>query len=141
MARWRGSLADVLWPQVGGEARVDLDRFWELVEAAALTADGDRQAQAERLEAMLEQLAPEEIVSFERHFTQRLAKAYRWDLWGWPTNSTGAAPTTASFPPLLAAGAGPGHLGGGACRSGLADRPPPWPPGRGRTLSASRCCT
>jgi hypothetical protein len=75
---------------------VDLDRFWELVEAAAVAGDVDCQAQAERLTAMLEQLAPEEIVSFERHFSQRLAEAYRWDLCGgWPTSSTAAAPTTA----------------------------------------------
>jgi Protein of unknown function (DUF4240) len=64
------------------EAHVDLDRFWELVEAAAVAGDGRCHAQAEQLTAMLEQLAPEEIVSFERHFTQRMAEAYRWDLWG-----------------------------------------------------------
>lgn len=40
---------------------MDLDRFWELVEAAAVAGDVDCQAQAERLTAMLEQLAPEEI--------------------------------------------------------------------------------
>ncbi len=61
---------------------MDLDRFWELMEAAAVAGDVDCQAQAERLTAMLEQLAPEEIVSFERHFSQRMAEAYRWDLWG-----------------------------------------------------------
>jgi hypothetical protein len=61
---------------------VDLDRFWELMEAAAVAEDVDCEAQAERLTATLEQLAPEEIVSFERHFSQRLADAYCWDLWG-----------------------------------------------------------
>jgi hypothetical protein len=84
---------------------VDLDRFWELVEAAAVAGDVDCQAQAEQLTAMLEQLARKEIVSFERHFSQRLAEAYRWDLCGgWPTSSTAAAPTTACVLPLLAAG-------------------------------------
>jgi hypothetical protein len=61
---------------------VDLHRFWELVETAAVADDIDCKTQAERLTAMLEQLAPEEIVSFARRFSQRLAEAYRWDLWG-----------------------------------------------------------
>jgi hypothetical protein len=62
--------------------RADLDRFWELVEAAAVADDVDCEAQADRLTAMLEQLPPEEIVSFDQHFWLRLAEAYRWDLWG-----------------------------------------------------------
>ena len=61
---------------------MELDRFWELVEAAAAAANGDCEAQAEQLTAMLEKLAPDEIVSFERHFSGRLAEAYRWELWG-----------------------------------------------------------
>jgi Protein of unknown function (DUF4240) len=61
---------------------VDLDRFWELVEAGVVARDVDCEVQAERLTAMLEQLPPGEIATFERHFSQRLAEAYRWDLWG-----------------------------------------------------------
>jgi Protein of unknown function (DUF4240) len=83
-------------PHVGREARVDLDRFWELVEAAAIAALRDCEAQAEQLTAMLEQLPPEEVVSFERHFTQRLAEAYRWESWGLADQLNGGARTTAS---------------------------------------------
>jgi Protein of unknown function (DUF4240) len=61
---------------------VDLDRFWELVEAAAVADDVDCEPRADRLTAMLEQLPPEEIVSFDQHFWLRLAEPYRWDLWG-----------------------------------------------------------
>jgi Protein of unknown function (DUF4240) len=53
---------------------VDLDRFWELVEAAKVAGDVDRQAQGGRLTAKLELLAPEAIVSFARHFSQRMAR-------------------------------------------------------------------
>ena len=45
---------------------MDLDRFWELVKAAAVADDVDCRVQAELLTAMLEQLASQEIVSFGR---------------------------------------------------------------------------
>ena len=53
---------------------MDLGRFWELVEAAAVAEDVGCEAHAERLTARLQQLAPEEIVSFARHFSQRMAE-------------------------------------------------------------------
>jgi len=97
------------------------------VEAAAVADDVHCQAQAGRLTAMLEQLAPEGIVSFDEHFWLRLAEAYRWDLWGLAYQLNGGCSDDCFVYFrcwLLAAGAGAGHLGGGACRSGLADGPP-----------------
>ncbi|HEX6675226.1 MAG TPA: hypothetical protein VF486_09395 [Actinomycetes bacterium] len=44
----------MVWPHVGREARVELGRFWGLVEAAAAAVDGECGARAERLTAMLE---------------------------------------------------------------------------------------
>ena len=57
---------------------MDLDRFWELVKAA-VADDVDRRVQAERLTAMLEQLAPQEIASFDREVDP---------LWGTTNSST-----------------------------------------------------
>jgi hypothetical protein len=59
---------------------MDRDGFWMLVEAT--NVDVDCEAHAERLSARLARLAPEEIIWFDRQFWQRLAEAYRWDLWG-----------------------------------------------------------
>jgi Protein of unknown function (DUF4240) len=120
---------------------VDLDRFWELIEAAAVAVDVDCEAQAERLTAMLEQLAPEEIVSFERHFTRRLAEAYRWDLWGLAYQLNGGC-SDDDFVYfrcwLLAQGRATWEA---ALRDPDSLMDHPSATGRGRTSSASRCCT
>lgn len=61
---------------------MDQDRFWELVDAARATAGDKCQAQAAQLQVLLEQLPPEETISFERRRSQLLATACHWDLWG-----------------------------------------------------------
>lgn len=60
---------------------MDNTRFWSLIEQSWQGPD-DCEAQAERLTALLETLAPEEICDFDRHFARRRVQAYRWDLWG-----------------------------------------------------------
>ena len=60
-------------------------RFWNLFaetqqEVGDLAAYAD-EAGMEALQAKLEALPPEEIVDFERIFTQKYFDAYRWDLW------------------------------------------------------------
>ena len=67
---------------------MDLDRFWELVEAAAVAGDVDCEAQAERLTAMLQQLAPEEIASLSGTSRSGLPTPTAGTCGGWPTSST-----------------------------------------------------
>jgi Protein of unknown function (DUF4240) len=50
------------------------ERFWSVVEEAR----GD----AGTLEDALSALDPAEIASFQAHFDELFAQAYRWDLWG-----------------------------------------------------------
>ncbi len=57
-----------------------LDEFWEIIERS-LQADPSCEGQAEALAETLEELAPEEIASFDRHFLERRIEACRWDLW------------------------------------------------------------
>ena len=59
---------------------MDVDRFWELVEASRRHAS-DCEGQTGALISLLEQLHPEEIVSFRDHLNARRGEAYRWDLW------------------------------------------------------------
>jgi len=55
--------------------------FWKIVEKSKHgTESADEQA--ERLEQLLSELPPAEIVSFENIFTELRYAAYRWDLWG-----------------------------------------------------------
>lgn len=56
--------------------------FWELVDAARDTADGDPEEQADVLVERLLQLDPESVLDFARHFESRYNRAYRLDLWG-----------------------------------------------------------
>ena len=52
------------------------EKFW------ALIAGEDPDAQMEALRTALVALTPDEIISFEVAFRDRLNAAYRWDLWG-----------------------------------------------------------
>lgn len=60
---------------------MDIDRFWQLVEAAKVQADGDTEARVEALYAGLGGLDPAELQSFQNHYDQLIALSYRWDLW------------------------------------------------------------
>src|SRR5215831_6426422 len=55
--------------------------FWNIVEKSKRGTEGSDE-QAEKLEELLSNLPPEEIVSFESVFTEFLFTSYRWDLWG-----------------------------------------------------------
>jgi hypothetical protein len=64
---------------------MELAQFWNLVAASrGDTAPGKpvpQAAQAKRLRALLDGLAPAEIIGFQRCFDQLQAEGYRWDLW------------------------------------------------------------
>jgi hypothetical protein len=59
---------------------MDKQRFWQLIEQSkAESSDCDEQAQ--HLTKSLAQLEAEEIIGFDKHFTQLGNESYRWDLW------------------------------------------------------------
>lgn len=63
-----------------GDAFMDDDRFWAIVDRTAVhEADTDQQTEALRLE--LEALTADEVVAFANTMQKQLARAYRWDLW------------------------------------------------------------
>ena len=55
--------------------------FWQIIEQSGHEAESSDE-QAEKLEDLLSELAPEEIAAFEDLFTKFRYAAYRWDLWG-----------------------------------------------------------
>ena len=59
---------------------MDTDGFWDLIEASR-HGDQGCEEQTRILTALLAQLEPEGIVSFQRHFAERRRESYRWDLW------------------------------------------------------------
>lgn len=56
--------------------------FWKLIDASRLAAEGDAYEQIESLGKLLSELAPDDIVAFDRLFSQFHNQAYSWDLWG-----------------------------------------------------------
>lgn len=60
---------------------MQLDRFWQLVEAAKAKAGSDTEARVEALRAALGGLSPAELQSFQNRYAQLICAAYRWDLW------------------------------------------------------------
>ncbi len=56
------------------------DIFWKLIEKSKLDAN-DCAGQADNLSQLLDELEPQEIISFDEHFNQKLVETYRWDLW------------------------------------------------------------
>ncbi len=61
---------------------MDKAQFWRLIEDAKDKSGGECEEQAERIEAALVKLPPEEIIAFDRILDELRDKAYRWDLWG-----------------------------------------------------------
>lgn len=57
---------------------MNVDQFWRIIEA---TQTPKPEEQIELLKGQLRQLSPEEIVEFDRIFTERSFAAYSWDLW------------------------------------------------------------
>ena len=60
---------------------MDAATFWQLIEDSRENAGGDLDEQALELTDLLSDLAPDEIVAFDRCFRELLVAAYRWDLW------------------------------------------------------------
>jgi len=58
-----------------------ITEFWKIIEKSKHGAESSDE-QAEKLEAFLSDLPPEEIVAFDKIFTDFRYTAYRWDLWG-----------------------------------------------------------
>ncbi|HYQ04670.1 MAG TPA: DUF4240 domain-containing protein [Polyangiaceae bacterium] len=66
---------------------MDTTRFWEIVAESRANfdpelADGNMDAQLERLQELLGELSPAEVLEFQRELDERMNAAYRWDLWG-----------------------------------------------------------
>jgi Protein of unknown function (DUF4240) len=55
--------------------------FWEIIDLSRKTSI-DCESQANAVQAILFERSPQEIIEFDRWFRQKLAAAYRWDLWG-----------------------------------------------------------
>ena len=64
---------------------MDKAQFWQIIEASRSVEAGSIEqkcdAQAKALKPLLLQLAPQEIVEFDRIFFEFDRLAYRWDLW------------------------------------------------------------
>ncbi len=56
---------------------MDIDQFWSIVEEIK-----DEQNPVDSLAERLEQLTPQEIISFNEHLYDLHDKAFIWDLWG-----------------------------------------------------------
>jgi hypothetical protein len=56
---------------------MNIDEFWALVDPA-----GNKIAPEKALRERLARLEPTELLSFQEHFDELFARAYRWDLWG-----------------------------------------------------------
>ena len=61
---------------------MDKAGFWKIIDNSRNEADGDPEQQLEILGELLQELPPDEIVSFDRHLSEYHARADHWDLWG-----------------------------------------------------------
>jgi Protein of unknown function (DUF4240) len=61
---------------------VELEAFWQVIEAAKKASGGDCQQQARLIVDTLSELDAKEILAFNRILNDLMDKAYRWDLWG-----------------------------------------------------------
>jgi hypothetical protein len=55
--------------------------FWKLIENSKTGSGGDTETQLEIFHERLENLSPEEIISFERIFDKFYRHSYDWKLW------------------------------------------------------------
>jgi Protein of unknown function (DUF4240) len=63
---------------LGGTA-MDHEEFWALIDS---TRGGGCEEHAQRLEARLRALPPDQILAFDRFYSRLAEQSYRWDLWG-----------------------------------------------------------
>jgi hypothetical protein len=61
---------------------MDEKRFWKIVAKACRSDSREAEEWAERLQAELERLEPDEIIEWNHIFDQLAAQAYTVDLWG-----------------------------------------------------------
>lgn len=61
---------------------MDKAGFWKIIDQSRKEAEGDPEEQLEILGEILQDLPPDEIVSFDRHLSEYHARADHWDLWG-----------------------------------------------------------
>ncbi len=60
---------------------MDREAFWKLIESTRKKSGRDPDDQMDAIRDALRKLAPDEIVSFDHHYTDLWADAYRWDVW------------------------------------------------------------
>jgi len=61
---------------------MDIERFWEIVDAAKQTAAPDTEGRVDALKHLLSTESLDEIQSFQSHYDAQIRRSYRWDLWG-----------------------------------------------------------
>ena len=61
---------------------MDETDFWQLIDDTREGAQGDPVEQADLLVERLVERTPDEVIDFARLFEARLARAWRWDVWG-----------------------------------------------------------
>ena len=61
---------------------MDETDFWQLIDDTREGAQGDPVEHADLLVERLVERTPDEVIDFARLFEARLARAWRWDLWG-----------------------------------------------------------
>jgi Protein of unknown function (DUF4240) len=82
--------------QATGEAGMDREQFWALIEAAKAATSGDCRAQTAHLIAALRERSVSDVLDYDRIHDELMAESYRLELWGAAYLINGAAPTTAS---------------------------------------------
>src|SRR5687768_8210947 len=60
---------------------VTIDQFWDIVDRVHLASGGDMDTKCQLLQAELENLSLEEVLSVNHYFDDCEDKAYDWDLW------------------------------------------------------------
>src|SRR6185369_16820881 len=57
------------------------EKFWRIIEESKSDSLGDTDAQLEILRENLETLSPDEIIAFDKIFTEFYFQSYDWKLW------------------------------------------------------------
>lgn len=65
---------------------MNVEQFWRLISesrqnASSAIPDGNMDRQVARLTELLTALPPQEVVDFDKHFSDCFIEAYKWDLW------------------------------------------------------------
>ena len=60
---------------------MNLDAFWQLIDAAKNSAGADMEARVHALRSVMGGLSADELQAFQNHFDRQVSESYRWDLW------------------------------------------------------------